>query len=206
MGHVIDKILKLWHPFMPFVTEKIYSDANQLISANLRIANKDRKMLMVEKWPVADKKLIDKKAEKEFGNLQEIIIKIRNIRSNYRIAPSEIIEAYAKNLKNQEIIEKLGRVKFFDMKKQGIEISVKEMKIVLNIAELIDVEKEKKNFEKEIANLENLIAKNTALLANKNFLASAPKEIVENNKIKLEEYKEKLELQKNLLNNLKKLS
>ena len=59
------------------------------------------------------------------------------------------------------------------------------MKIVLDIAELIDVEKEKKNFYKEITNLENLIAKNSALLANKNFLASAPKEIVENNKIKL---------------------
>ena len=72
------------------------------------------------------------------------------------------------------------------MKKQGIEISGKDLKIVLDIAELIEGEKEQKNFEKEIANLENLIAKNSALLANKNFLASAPKEIVQNNKIKLE--------------------
>lgn len=191
LGYVLEKILKLWHPFMPFVTEKIWQDS---------FAGK--KILMVENWPVSDKKLIDKKAEKEFQDLQEMTVKIRNIRSSYRIAPSEIIEAYAKKLKNQEIIEKLGRVKFSDAKKQGIEISGKDLKIVLDIAELIDVEKEKKNFAKEIANLENLIAKNSALLANKNFLASAPKEIVENNKIKLAEYKEKLKIQKRLLDNL----
>ena len=163
-------------------------------------------MLMVEKWPASDKKLIDKKAEKEFRDLQEMIVKIRNIRSSYRIAPSEIIEAYAKKLKNQEIIEKLGRVKFGEKIKQGIDVSEKNIRIILDIAELIDVEKEKKNFAKEIANLENLIVKNSALLVNKNFLASAPKEIVENNKTKLAEYKEKLKSQKDLLDNLKKLS
>jgi len=194
LGYVLEKILKLWHPFMPFVTEKIYGDANR-----------KAKMLMVQKWPVADKKLIDKKAEKEFQNLQEIIVKIRNIRSSYRIAPSEIISASSQKLKNQEIIEKLGRVKFGEKIKQGINVSEKNIRIILDIAELIDVEKEKKNFDKEIANLENLIAKNSALLANKNFLASAPKEIVENNKIKLSEYKEKLKSQKELLENLQTL-
>ncbi|MDO9231260.1 MAG: valine--tRNA ligase [bacterium] len=194
LGYVLDKVLKLWHPFMPFVTEKIYGDANKKV-----------KMLMVEKWPVSDKKLIDKKSEKEFRDLQEMIVKIRNIRSSYRIAPSEIIEAYAKKLKNQEIIEKLGRVKFVDAKKQGIEISGKDLKIVLDIAELIDVEKEKKNFAKEIANLENLIAKNNTLLANKNFLASAPKEIIDNNKAKMIEYKTKLKKQKELFSNLNNL-
>ncbi|MFA6160213.1 MAG: valine--tRNA ligase [Parcubacteria group bacterium] len=209
LGYVIDKILKLWHPFMPFVTEKIWQDVyeTEFKVRPLKFSRSNLgKMLMVEKWPVSDKKIIDKKAEKEFQALQEMIVKIRNIRSSYRIAPSEIIEAYAKKLKNQEIIEKLGRVKFSDMKKQGIEISGKDLKIVLDIAELIDVEKEKKNFEKEISNLENLIAKKSALLVNKNFLASAPKEIVENNKTKLAEYKEKLKSQKDLLDNLKKLS
>lgn len=191
LGYVLEKILKLWHPFMPFVTEKIWQDSFS-----------GKKIMMVEKWPVTDKKIIDKKAEKEFQALQEMIVKIRNIRSSYRIAPSEIIEAYAKKLKNQEIIEKLGRVKFVDEKKQGIEISGKDLKIVLNIAGLIDIEKEKKNFAKEIANLEKLISKNSTLLANKNFLASAPKEIVENNKIKLYEYKKKLKSQKDLLDNL----
>ncbi|MFZ2975875.1 MAG: valine--tRNA ligase [Candidatus Moraniibacteriota bacterium] len=195
LGYVLEKILKLWHPFMPFVTEKIWQDSFS-----------GKKIMMVEKWPVSDKKLIDKKAEKEFQNLQEIIGKIRNIRSSYRIAPSEIISASSQKLKNQEIIEKLGRVKFGEKIKQGIDVSEKNIRIILDIAELIDVEKEKKNFEKEISNLENLIAKNEALLKNKNFISSAPKEIVENNKIKLGEYKDKLKLQKNLLDNLRKLS
>ncbi|MFZ2193375.1 MAG: valine--tRNA ligase [Candidatus Moraniibacteriota bacterium] len=194
LGYVLEKILKLWHPFMPFVTEKIWQDSFS-----------GKKIMMIEKWPASDKKLINKKTEKEFRNLQEIIGKIRNIRSSYRIAPSEIINTFSQKLKNQEITEKLGRVKFGEKIKQGIEISEKNIRIVLDIAELIDIEKEKKNFAKEIANLENLIAKNEALLKNKNFIASAPKEIVEINKTKLKEYKEKVVLQKELLDNLAKV-
>lgn len=194
LGYVLEKILKLWHPFMPFVTEKIWQDTFS-----------GKKIMMVEKWPASDKKLIDKKAEKEFQALQEIIGKIRNIRSSYRIAPSELINAFSQKLKNQEIIEKLGRVKFGEKIKQGVDVSKKNIRIILDIAQLIDMEKEKKNFAKEIANLENLIAKNEALLKNKNFIASAPKEIVEINKSKLKEYREKLTAQKQLLDNLAKV-
>ncbi|HRY82085.1 MAG TPA: valine--tRNA ligase [Candidatus Moranbacteria bacterium] len=188
LGYILDKILKLWHPFMPFVTEKIYSDAKH-------------KMLMVEKWPESDKKLIDKKAEKEFQELQEIIGKIRNIRSSYHIDLGKIISATANKISNKEIIEKLARVKIFSEK--STKKLIKVSSLGLDVAELIDTEKEKKSLEKEIENLENLISKNSALLANKNFLKSAPKEIVDNNKNKMLEYKTKLKTNKELFNNLR---
>ncbi|PIP28173.1 MAG: valine--tRNA ligase [Candidatus Moranbacteria bacterium CG23_combo_of_CG06-09_8_20_14_all_35_22] len=215
LGYLLDKVLKLWHPFMPFVTEKIWQDAykTKFKVRPLKFSRSNPgKMLMVEKWPVSDKKLIDKKAEKEFQDLQEMIGKIRNIRSSYHIDPRKIINAYSNKILNKEIIEKLARVKFSDPKGQkdrplesGIDMVSGNSKIVLDIAESIDIEKEKKNLEKEIANLENLISKIECLLNNKNFLASAPREIVGNNKIKLNEYREKIKSQKELLKNIAKL-
>lgn len=189
LGYILGYVLKLSHPFMPFVTEKIYQD----IYAG-------QKILMVEKWPTANQNLIDRKAAKEFEKLQETIAKIRNIRSSYRLAPSVIINAYGKNIANAEIIEKLARVKISAQKISGQTIPAANLS--LNIAGLVDIEKEKTRIGGEIENLEKLIAKSKGLLANKKFVSSAPKEIVQQNKIKLSEYREKLKIQKELLENL----
>jgi len=210
LGYVLDKILKLSHPFAPFVTEKIYSDA-KLRNKN-ESTNEKEELLMVAKWPVADKKLIDKKAQKEFQKLQELIAKIRNIRSSYKIDPVRVITAYGVKITNQEIIEKLARVEIVtdanlrlkceSMNGKGNTKTLTVGKLKLDIAELIDTEKEKIRLQKEIENLENLVQKTAGLLANKKFVASAPKVIVAQNKIKIVEYQEKLQAQKELLGNL----
>lgn len=194
INYVIGCLIKLWHPFMPFVTEKIYRD---MIG--------EKKFLMVEKWPVAEKKLIDKKAEKEFEKLQEMITKIRNIRSSYRISPSVVISAFGKNIKNVEIVEKLALVKIEDdkkKKKSGVAVSARSAKLTLDISEFIDIEKEKSCLGKEIENFKNLISKTENLLKNKNFLKKAPKVVVAQNKTKLQEYREKLKSSRDLLGNL----
>ena len=189
LGYVLEKILKLWHPFMPFVTEKIWQDVFG-----------GKKMLMMEKWPKANNKLVDKTAEKEFKNLQEIIRKIRNIRSSYHIDNGKNINAFGGKIFNKEIIEKLARIKIFSEKSNKKLMKVAD--IGLDIADLIDTGKEKKNLEKEIKNLENLVSKNSVLLKNEKFLLSAPREIIAKNKNKLEEYKKMLRTQEELLNNL----
>lgn len=193
LGYVLDKILKLSHPFAPFVTEKIYQDFHN-----------GKKLLMIEKWPVTDKKLVDKKALAEFADIQEVVRKIRNLRTNYKINPAEIINAYsAKKMVKQNIIERLARVKTsINKSAEGITISGKNIKLVLDIASLVDVKKEKARLQKEIDNFNNLIAKTEALLQNKNFLKSAPKDVVLANKGKLGEYAEKLKTRKELLKNL----
>lgn len=189
LGYVLSCVLKLSHPFMPFVTEHIWQDLTG-----------GKKILMVERWPEADKKLVDEYAEKEFDNLQGIITKIRNLRANYKIDPSVIVKANGSKIKNREIIEKLARLEIISEK-----ISTKTMKVAnlnLDVAGLVDTEKEKVRIGKEIKNLESLIKKNKILLKNKKFLRSAPKEIIERNKIKLVEYQKKLKVQKDFLKNL----
>ncbi|HRZ95606.1 MAG TPA: valine--tRNA ligase [Candidatus Moranbacteria bacterium] len=193
LGYVLDKILKLWHPFTPFVTEKIFQDLAE-----------GKKLLMVEKWPVADGKMIDKKAEKDFKNLQNITTKIRNLRASYGISPSVIINAYSEKIENnREIIEKLARVKII-LEKPEVKM-IKISNLNLDIASLIDVKKETERMEKEIKNLESAILKTENLLKNEKFIKSAPEKIIEDNKNRVLEYKEKISLRQNLLEDLNQL-
>jgi len=189
LGYVLDKILKLWHPFTPFVTEEIYG-----------ILNNNKSLLMMAKWPKSEKKFIDKNTENDFSDLQEMIAKIRNIRSSYHIDPAELMEAYGDKKIEKEIIEKLARVKITigTTKEKMIHVSTRRRTLQLNIAKVIDVAKEIAFMDKEINILEGLIKKNEEMLKNKKFVAGAPKEIIEATKNRLKEYKEKLKVQKEL--------
>lgn len=190
---ILDNLLRLWHPFIPFVTEKIYEEIFP------------KKLLMVEKWPIAEKYRSEAKTEKEFASLQKIIIKIRNLRTDYKIPPATIISAIAKNIGHQKAIEKLARVKISEKpitEKRLVIISAGNIKIGLDIAGIIDVEKEKRRLGSEIKNLENVAARTKALLENEGFMKKAPKEVIVQNRDKLKEYQNKLKIQKGLLKNL----
>ena len=197
LGYVLDKILKLWHPFTPFVTEEIYQIMN---SDSLGHQMSKSKMLMMAQWPKSEKKFIDAKAQADFADLQELIAKIRNMRASYHIDPVELMEAYGDKKIEKEILEKLARVKIEigTTKEKMIHVSTRLRTLQLNIAKLIDVAKEIESLDKEAKNLENLIAKNEGMLKNKKFVDGAPKEIIIATKERLNEYKEKLKVQKSL--------
>ncbi|HPN96770.1 MAG TPA: valine--tRNA ligase [Candidatus Moranbacteria bacterium] len=192
LGYVLDKILKLWHPFVPFVTEKIYNDFYG-----------EKRLLMVEEWPKAGKKEKDAKTEKEFKNLKDTIAKIRNLRSSYHINPAQIIDAYTEKTENKEIIEKLARVKIIEG--ETPKKSIKIASLDLDIAELINIKKEIDNIEKEIKNLENAISKTEILLKNESYIKKADKDVVSLTKSRVLGYKDKLKSQQELLKNLIKL-
>ncbi len=166
--------------------------------------HKGKRILMVEKWPMADKKLLDKKSQADFASLQQIVTKIRNIRTSYRIDPGKTIQVFAKKAENREVLEKLARIKIELVSKidaKGIVVAGKNTKLILALTDLVDAEKEKARLEKEITNLEGLITKTETLLENKNFVKSAPKEIILVNQTRLKEYGEKLKIQRELLKN-----
>jgi valyl-tRNA synthetase len=192
LGYVLDKVLKLWHPFMPFATESVFQHL------------KENEILMSAKWPEAESNLENEEAEKEFVGLQEAITKIRNLRSSYHIEPAKIINAFGEKIENVEIIEKLARVKISSEKATGkaVKISSGNVKMELDLSGLFDAEKEKSRLEKEIDNLKKAIFRTESLLANEKFIASAPEEIVAENKMRLEEYRKKLAQQEELINNL----
>jgi valyl-tRNA synthetase len=198
LGYIVDKILKLWHPFAPFVTEKIY-----------RVVKKEKvELLMMKKWPKSEKKFIVLKAQEDFRDLKELIIKIRNTRANYHIKPQETVEAFSEKTIEKELIERLAKIKFstaWEIPAKLISVKTRKRLIGLDISHVIDVKKEIEAIEREINNLENLTKKMEVLLQNQKFTNGAAKEVVDSYRGKLKEYQEKLAVQQGLLKNLSDL-
>lgn len=189
--YLLRNILVLWHPFIPFVTETIWSSFNE-------------SLLMVASWPKADKKLSSQAADK-INYLQELIVAIRNARSLNKIEPSKKLEAIIYGhektgllLDQQKLLQDLRTgLSSIEIKVSGekidkaVSIAVGEVEIYLLGA--IDEEKEKTRLVKERSNLEQLIKLQIQKLDNQEFVSRAPEKIVAAEKEKLNNYEIELE-------------
>jgi valyl-tRNA synthetase len=206
--YVLKNILKLWHPFMPFVTESIWKNMGQ------------QKLLMIEKWPEElnlplDKQIIFDTAEVEIEMIKEIITRIRNLKSNYNIPLNKNVDV--------TIISNLEWLKDFDQhigklagtnqpkypgvkspKPAGLVTSVvaEVGTICLNLESVIDIEKENKRLNKEADNLQKFIAGLEKRLNDKHFTGKAPENIINQQKETLEKSKLKLQEIENHLSSL----
>jgi valyl-tRNA synthetase len=202
LSAVLSDLLKLWHPFMPFVTEAIWSSFERPEMASLIVAE----------WPKADKNLIDKKAEKEFVFLQEVIVKIRNLRAEQKVEPGKKVDVSIKNseglVEASEIIRVLAKVEnltFVSEKPQSAAGAiVGKTEIYLLLAGLVDIEKEKERLEKEVASIGGYVESLEKKLGNAEFVKNAPQKVVDENKARLAEAREKLAKLEEQLNELKK--
>ncbi len=202
-------ILKLWHPFMPFVTEHLYSLMKSELKAN------ESGFLMMSEWPKADNKLINKKAEKEFVATSEIIRTIRNLRAEFKIDPAKFVKViiYSKNgsliKQESEIIKRLARIESLEIKKSGSRIKgsasaiAGESEIYLLLEGLVDFVKEKNRIEKELSEANKYLSSLESKLKNKDFVSRAPKEVVEGERDKLKETEEKVKKLEACLDSLK---
>lgn len=200
LNYLLNTVLKLWHPFMPFVTETIWQ----------QIYGSDA-MLMVEKWPVNKKEKIE---ADEFEIIKELITGIRSWRSENKIEPAKLLSGtisagkYEKLLtKNIQIIKKLARLENFNITTETIKNSngkflVRGMEIAIDTGGIIDAGKEKVRIEAEISGTEKYLKGLESKLNNQDFVARAPAAVVEGEKKKLLEAQEKIEKLKNQLKTL----
>ena len=196
LNYVLGIAMKLLHPFMPFVTTKIYEN----------IVKKDDKDLMVSIWPKVSKETQFEKEEELLEKLKEIIVDIRNIRAKMNIHPSKkadlifVTEKYEKELSEAKgFMLKLGFGKNLIIQKNKENIQENAISILKDGIELympqegiIDFEKEEKRKEEEKKKIEFEIQRAEKMLSNPGFVNKAPKEKVEQEKAKLEKYKEML--------------
>lgn len=204
-----ERILKLWHPFMPFITETLWKELGK------------EKMLIIEKWPVkkispTSGEMMDSSVHK-FEFIKKIIISIRNARTENKIDPKKKIKVIfdVKNstsgiteliTEQKHLIKNLRTgIDELKIKNDGkkVENSIHRAAAGINIyipAEgLVDIEKEKKKYQKEIENLEKFIANLEGRLKNKEFIKKAPNQVVNQQKESLEKSKAKLgEIKKHL--------
>ena len=196
LNYVLGIAMKLLHPFMPFITTKIYEN----------IVKKDDEDLMVSIWPKVSKETQFEKEEELLEKLKEIIVDIRNIRAKMNIHPSKkadlifVTEKYEKELREAKgFMLKLGFGKNLIIQKNKENIKENAISILKDGIELympqegiIDFEKEEKRKEEEKKKIEFEIQRAEKMLSNPGFVNKAPKEKVEQEKAKLEKYKEML--------------
>ena len=187
LTYTLTEILKLLHPFIPYITEEIYS----------KYAEKGS-ILMKSDWPSYNKSFAFRKEEKNFEGLRELIVAIRNTRAEMGVAPSKRLNAYVKATdkkfmeKSAQYLDKLAGIGSVTFVEDKSEITERCTAIVTNIAEvmipmgdLIDFEKERERITKEIAQAEAEIKKAKGLLSNQGFVAKAPQKLIDNEKEKL---------------------
>jgi len=195
---VFKNSLKLLHPFIPFITEEIWQ----------YLPEKETEHIIVAKYPVFEKKFVDEKCEKLVNILQELVVGIRSVKAEYNLTSkinlSIIFKSTNKKVlylieSQKEVIKFLAKISEIDLKseyeKRKGEISavLSEGEIFINLADLIDIEKEIKRLEKEKKKIEKKLVQIEKKLKNKDFLERAPKEVVEKERNNYKEFKERLE-------------
>lgn len=192
LKYVLDMSLRLLHPIMPHITEKVYS----------LIPNHKFKAIMLADYPTYDEKLNYPKEAKEMELVFETITSLRNVRQGFNIAPSVKVNIEIRAEKSEKpifesvlsYIKRLARVEnitFADEKapapKKSAATVVSASKIIIPLEDLIDIQAEIARQQKK---LDKLSAEKKSLLGrlnNKKFVENAPKEVIEETQAKADE-------------------
>ena len=189
--YTLTNVIKLLHPFMPYITEEIYS--------YLPIKND---MLINETWPKYSESKSFKKEEEIIDKLVESVISIRNSRQEMNIAPKKQSDVYIltsdKSLETDfKQLESLFRSSVSineykvneDISEENNIVIVKDSyKIIIPLNDLIDYSKELERLEKELNSAKSELKRAESKLKNEGFLKGAPESLVEKEKEKVEKY------------------
>jgi valyl-tRNA synthetase len=180
---VLEVILRLAHPFMPFITEEIW----QRIKA---LAGKDGATLMLQPWPVAAEERIDAAAEADIEWVKQLMLGVRQIRGEMKISMAKRIDIIVQNkLAKLESVRVLAAGEEAPMSATAL---VGEMQVLVPMAGLIDKDAELARLDKEIARLQGEVQRVGGKLANEGFVAKAPAEVLDKERAKLAEAEQAL--------------
>ncbi|VAW69121.1 Valyl-tRNA synthetase [hydrothermal vent metagenome] len=188
---VLETILRLNHPIMPFITEELWQRIAPM--AGIRTDTENCQTIMSQAYPTVTEALIDKAAEEELEWVKTFIMGIRRIRSESDIAPGKLLPVILQNASDADTqqfkdneafimtLAKLESVNFMSNDESAPESStalVGEMKILIPLAGLIDKDAELARLSKEIGKLEGNCEKSNAKLGNPGFVDKAPEAVV----------------------------
>lgn len=188
--YALERLLTYWHPFMPFVTEELWKQIDP------------ETMLIIHEWPMATGDHFDASAEFEFAQVQNLIVAIRNIRSQYTVAPKQKIRVVVVggNLETHaSVIESLAGISHLSFEAQTPQgeyasAVVGDGQVFVSLEGLIDKEAEQAKLAKAQQETEVYIKNLETKLANVDFTSKAPEQVVATMRANLEEARKKLEL------------
>lgn len=204
--HVLRGILRLLHPYAPFITEELWHHFRTEGDPDLIIAP----------WPVVDQALIKESSEKQFNALQDVISAVRTMRSRLNVPPAKRADLVVRGPETatRAVVEHVGVVKTLSRLNDvnyGVDLTkpahsatavVGKLELFVPLEGLIDLEVERSRLQKRYSELEKHLTGTKKKLANENFVSRAPQAVVEKERLKVEDFTHELEKVKSNLDML----
>ena len=193
--NVLETLLRIIHPLMPFITEEIWQQTAPMIG-------KQGETIQLQRYPSTDPLKLDLKAEHELGWVKLFIMGVRRIRAEMDISPGKTLPVMVQNWnsaeqqryqRNEMFIVKLAKIASTSWLDDSIESPesatalVGEMKILIPLAGLINKDAELTRLEKELSKLRINLEKSEAKLQNNHFVQRAPVAVVEKERTRVDD-------------------
>ena len=198
---VLESLLRLAHPIIPFITEEIWQRAKGLVGVK-------GETIMLQPFPSYNAVLEDQTALAEIEWLKEIIVNVRNIRAEKNIAPSKALDLLLRNLskdeaaclaKNRTLLQNMAKLDSIQLLSKGeaAPLSVARLiganELLVPMAGFIDKTAELARLNKEIERFHGEIARIENKLSNESFVVKAPAAVIDKERSKMAEYQDGLE-------------
>ena len=197
---VLDGILRLLHPIMPFVTSELWS---QLPTPQ---DTEKPETLAIADWPQARQDLVDEKAVIDLNQIQELVTQIRSLRKEYGVGVKTMVDVQLIGARTRlsellivrpEILDKMAGVGKIQLntvtKSSGANAVLKDgTEVIIPLEGVIDLAKESEKLNAEILRLNRLVEGVRKKLSNEKFLSAAPTEVVEREKLKEDSFLQQL--------------
>ncbi|MDO8749756.1 MAG: valine--tRNA ligase [Dehalococcoidia bacterium] len=213
LAYVLERTLRLLHPFMPFITEELWQRLTQALPKEGGLPNS----VMVAPYPEADEQMLDSAAEDEVDLVRGIVQAIRNIRAEFKIEPRQALEAVVAApltsviAEEAEVIRSLARVEPLRILDQGapppsshqtVTLVVGKATVYLPLGDAVDLASERQRLQKEMASTQVATGRLEQRLADQQFLSKAPEDVVEKERERLASAQERLARIRELLGQL----
>ena len=197
---VLEAILRLAHPMLPFITEEIWQNIAPLAGISLK---PEGDTIMLQPFPVADQSQIDSAADADIEWVKSVIVGVRNVRGEMNISPAKALPIYLARgddedkrrlEENRQFLSKLASLESITWLDNPAEAPLcatalaGDLEILVPMAGLIDVDAELARLDREIDKISIEVKKLSGKLSNAKFVDNAPAEVVAKERQKLEEF------------------
>ena len=196
--NVLESLLRLLHPLMPFITDTIWQRVVPLSALKVE----EGASIMVQAFPEVDAAKQDDKVLADIEWVKKFIVGIRNIRGEMDISPNKPLNALLRNVSDEDarrldaakaFLDKLSKLETVTILKDGEEAPasatalVGEMEILIPMAGLIDKDAELARITKAMEKIEKDVSRTRGKLGNEKFVSNAPEAVIEKERAKLDE-------------------
>jgi valyl-tRNA synthetase len=217
LAHTLDRLLRLLHPVIPFLTEEVWQLLAKIApERGINEAEPAAESIMIAQWPEADTARLNGEIEDQFARFQEVLRAVRDIRARQGVAPkTELAFSVRCDADVVELLKPMepyfGPMANASVTAMGPEVTapalsahvpLSGMDIYVDLADLIDVDAEIARKKQEADKLVGFIAAKEKKLTNASFVQRAPADVVQKERDSLQELKDQLAAAQDALKNL----